>query len=73
MTRTFQIGKTYSCRSACNYDCVFEFKVLARTAKQITIEDCFGKIRKRGIKVSSDGAEWCLPLGSYSMAPVINA
>ena len=72
MTTTFQIGKTYATRSLCDYDCIFSFTVVARTAKTITIEsNAWGQV-KRGIR-TYDGVEVCKPLGSYSMSPTIHA
>lgn len=72
MTATFQIGTTYTTRSACDHECVFAWTVVARTAKQITLEDRRGERTKRGISLWN-GVEQCLPHGRYSMAPVISA
>ena len=69
----FKTGETYSARSICDYDCVFSFTILSRTAKTVTIEK-HGRITKRGVKHSEyDNCEMCYPLGSYSMAPTIYA
>ncbi len=68
----FTVGKTYFARSACNYDCIFEYKVLKRTAKFITIEDKFGDTKRVGIS-NRDGIEKAKPEGTYSMCPVISA
>lgn len=72
MTTTFEIGQTYSTRSLCDYDCIFTFKVIARTAKQVTLESNAWGVKKRGIKIY-DGVETCSPLGTYSMSPTIRA
>lgn len=72
MTNTFQIGKTYTARSACDYDCIYSWTVIARTAKQITLKDKHGRISKRGIR-TYDGIEVCSPNGRYSMSPSIYA
>lgn len=72
MTTTFEVGQTYSTRSICDYDCIFSFKVIARTAKQVTIESNTWGVKKRGIKIY-DGVETCSPLGTYSMSPTIRA
>lgn len=69
--KKFVENQTYSCRSACDYDTIFSWKVIARTAKQLTLEQ-HGKTFKRGIYVYN-GVENCRPSGSYSMAPVISA
>ena len=74
--KKFEIGKTYSMRSACNYDCVWTYEVIARTAQMITLKDDFGKITKcRIAKQTSEyfKAECVKPLGSYSMAPILVA
>lgn len=72
--KPFEIGKTYFCRSLCDYDCIWTFKVIARTASTITIVDTFTErvSRKRISKWSRD-AEQVQPLGSYSMAPILSA
>lgn len=73
--KTFEIGKTYSTRSACNHDCVWNYKVIARTTSTITITD--GKETKicRINKMYSEyrNAETIFPLGRYSMAPILSA
>ncbi len=68
---TFQVGATYTARSAANYDCVWAFEVTARTAKFVTLREGDETMRV-GVKVDQDG-EWALPFGTYSMAPVIRA
>lgn len=68
----FEVGKTYTCRSACDYNTVFEYTVIARTAKRITIEDKHGNTQKRGVYMYG-ATEQCKPEGTYSMCPVISA
>ena len=68
----FEIGKTYGCRSICDSNCIFEYEVLNRTAKQVTLRNWQGEIVRRGVQVDN-GEEFCRPEGSYSMAPVIRA
>ena len=72
MTAKFEVGKTYTARSLCDYDCVFEWTVLARTEKQMTLRDRHGEVSKRGVR-SFDGVEVCFPQGRFSMSPSINA
>ena len=67
----FIVGRTYRTRSACDYDCIFAWEVVARTEKQLTLSDR-GNIFKRGIR-TYNGVETCRPLGTYSMCPVISA
>lgn len=68
----FKVGKTYICRSICDWDCIFEFAVVARSTKQITIKDDIMGGRKVGVKIEA-GEEFCRPLGRYSMAPILRA
>ena len=65
---TFQVGKTYTTRSACDHNCVFSVVVASRTAKTIKTAD--GKTLRIGMY---DGAEFVKPMGSYSMAPIVCA
>ena len=69
-TAAFTIGATYTTGRAADY--IWTFTVIARTAKFITIEDKYGDVARVGVKVDG-GREWALPLGSYSMAPVISS
>ena len=73
--KKFEIGQTYSMRSACMHDCTWEYTVTKRTAQTITITD--GKETKtcRISKASTQyrGAETIYPLGQYSMAPSLSA
>ena len=68
---TFEPGKFYSTRSACNYDCIITARIIKRTAKTVTAE-VEGKVKtfRPGIY---DGAEYIRPWGSYSMAPILRA
>ena len=68
---TFQVGETVATRSACDYNCIFAFTVVARTAKFVTLDDG-RKTYRVGVKTSQiDGTEYALPFGSFSMAPVV--
>ena len=67
----FETGKTYSTRSICDYDCIFSFEVIARTAKRLTLS-YRGKTSQRGVYIYN-GIEQCKPMGTYSMCPVISA
>ena len=73
--KKFEIGETYSVRSACNHECVWTYTVTARTAQTITVTD--GKeVRKLRIskRVSEyRAAESVFPLGQYSLAPILSA
>lgn len=67
----FIVGETYSCRSICDWDCIFSFKIVRRTEKTVTIS-YHGKEVRRTIRVA-DGSEQIDPHGRYSMAPVLRA
>jgi hypothetical protein len=72
MNTTFEIGKTYYAHSACDYDTIFAYTVIKRTAKFITIDSGYDT-RRVGVRRNNDGIEICLPQGSFSMAPVLRA
>lgn len=73
--KKFEIGKTYSMRSACDHNCIWTYTVTARTAQTVTISD--GKeVKKCRIskKISEyRNAETIFPLGQYSMCPSLTA
>jgi hypothetical protein len=71
MTTQFQVGKTYETRSIADYDTIFSFKILARTAKTALITNRGAPV-KRGIYVY-EGVEQIRPYGTYSMCPIISA
>ena len=69
--RKFEIGKTYTTRSACDHNCIFRHEILNRTVKMVTIK-VHGEIVRRKIHIY-DGNEMISPYDTYSMAPVLNA
>lgn len=73
--KQFEIGKEYSMRSPCDHECVWTYTVTARTEKTITLTDGKKTIKCRIIANLSNfrNAESVLPLGRYSMAPVLTA
>lgn len=71
-TRTFTPGDELACRSYGDWDCIFRFTVLKRTAKFVTLAYYDDTLRV-GVKVDRDGNEFCYPLGSYSMSPTLRA
>lgn len=73
--KTFEIGNTYSMRSACDHNCVWTYEVVARTAQMVTLSDGVETIKCRINKKISEWnkAETVFPLGRYSMAPVLSA
>ena len=74
--KKFEVGKKYSMRSIGDWDCVWTYKVVARTAKTITIESEDGEIKKCRINkylLDIEGIEGVYPLGRYSMCPTLMA
>lgn len=72
----FEIGKVYECHSICDYDCIWTYTVIARTASTVTlVNDTTGKIQKNRILGYSKqfGYEIVRPLGNYSMCPTLCA
>lgn len=67
----FEVGKKYSSRAICNYNCIFEIEVTKRTAKSIAYK-YEGKDRRSKINYDSDGNEYIVP-DRYSMAPSFHA
>lgn len=80
--KEFKVGKFYEMRSACDHNCVWRFKVVGRSACTVTLQPVDANKQNRGTvirsrinKVISErrGAESVMPLGRYSMAPVLSA
>ena len=66
----FEAGKSYSCRSIGDQDCVFKFKVIRRTDKTLWL-DYEGKTLTVRARFNGTKGESCMPLGRYSMAPIL--
>ena len=71
-TIKFEVGKKYFCRSIADTDCVFEFEVVKRTEKTVTIKDFMGKTKRKKINMEN-GIEYIYPLGQFSMAPTLRS
>ena len=73
--KKFEIGKEHRCRSICDHECVWTYKVVARTAQMITVTDGDEVKKLRIIKGLSEyrNAESVYPLGKYSMCPILSA
>jgi hypothetical protein len=69
---TFQIGQSYSGRFIGDADAVFQVKILARTAKTVTVIGPNGMAQHR-VSRDLEGGEQIFPFGKYSMAPVCRA
>lgn len=74
----FEVGNLYACRSICDHNCIWIYKVLKRTESTITIQS-EGKGEKPVTKrINKKVSEWydaeaIYPLGNYSMAPILSA
>lgn len=73
--KKFEIGKTYSMRSACDHNCIWTYTVTNRTAQTVTISDGKEVKKCRISKKHSEyrNAETIFPLGQYSMCPSLTA
>jgi hypothetical protein len=70
-TVKFQAGVSYYCRSICNYDCVWHFRIIRRTAASVWVL-VNGEEVRRGVEVW-EGVEQFAPFGRYSMSPTVSA
>lgn len=70
---TFKTNWTYTTRSTCNHDCIFEGVITKRTAKTVTIKMHGEDAKRCKVHLDHEGNEFIFPLGRYSMAPVFNA
>jgi len=73
--KKFEINKKYKNNFIGDSELFYELTVISRTAKTITIKDCYGVKKLRVIKKLSEykGEESVYPHGSYSMCMVISA
>lgn len=69
----FEVNKKYFARSICDSDCIFKFEILNRTEKTVTIKENYihSKPIRKKIYFDDSGAEYILPLGDYSFAPIL--
>ena len=68
----FLVGHTYTDRSPCDHNCVFEFTVTARSKSFVTLEEDGKSIGKKKI-YRDDKGEYCKPLGDYSMCVILRS
>jgi hypothetical protein len=67
----FTVGRTYTCRSIGDHNCIWSFVVTSRTEKSVVI---FGNGEVKRCKIHDEGeGEFIFPLGRYAMAPVLRA
>ncbi len=72
-TTIFKVNKTYSMRSACDHNCIWNATVLKRTAQFVTLKVDREKEPVRCKVRIHNNTEVCSPLGNYSMSPVLAA
>ena len=74
--KKFEVGKRYGMNSICDSDCWWYYTVIARTACTITLKSDRGEVikcRMNSKRNEIHGCEAVLPLGSFSMCPVLTA
>jgi len=67
----FKTGETYTAHSICDYDIVWSFEILRRTAKSVWVE-VDNKIVRRAIDIFQN-TETFSPFGKYSMSATVHA
>ena len=65
---TIQPNTTITAVSICDSNCIFEVYVISRVKNIVTLRIDNEIIRKK-VNIDSDGNEYVMALGSYSMAP----
>lgn len=69
----FEQGKKYWCNSVCDSNCTWLFEIIKRTDNNVWIKDHHtGETVRKKVKVWND-VEEVMPLGTYSMAPILSA
>ena len=80
--KRFEVGKKYYMFSPCDQSCTWEYEVIKRTEKMITLkpiepewmrEENREKVRRVKVLTDNSDEEWARPLGSYSMCPILRA
>lgn len=79
--KKFEVGKKYYMRSICDYDCVWTYQVVSRTAGTVVLQqvrngEAYGdeaRFRINRKRTEMLGAECVMPTGTYSMAPSLHA
>lgn len=70
----FEVGKKYVCSSVVNSNSRYEFEVIKRTEKTITIKNDDGEVIRRKVNTNQQGTiELIYPSGKYSMCLVLSA
>lgn len=69
--KKFKLNTEYKAKSICDYDCIFNFRIIKRTEKTVTIATRDGE--KRCKIYVFENVETIYPLGNYSMCPILRA
>jgi hypothetical protein len=69
----FEVGKTYECRSVCDRNCVWKYRVTKVSASMVTIESRSEGAKRKKIYTDNEGVQICYPQGQYSMCPILSA
>lgn len=70
--KKFKAGMILQQASFCNSDCIFEWKVIKRTAKQITLEQYGKQFRVKVHTDIDDRSERLYPQGKFSMCACVD-
>jgi hypothetical protein len=72
MNSTIQAGQVLTARSICDYECIYEVRVIERKGSFVKVETMHGLKR---VKVQADymGRECIYAHGKFSMCPVFRA
>lgn len=72
--KKFEVFKTYSCRSICNHECIWNFEIIRRTKTTVLVRLTTGtEVLRKKLYFDDKGNEMIYPLGQYSMAPILRA
>ena len=69
----FEVGKAYYMTSPCDHECRWFYRVNRRTAKSVWLRQIGTANVERKVISVHGGVEQVLPLGRYSMAPILGA
>ena len=70
--KKFEVNQKYFASSPCDHNCIWTFRVIKRTEKTVLLKNEYGDLKRCKIHEFKD-EEYCYPLGSYSMCPVLSA
>jgi len=67
---TIQPNTVITAVSACDSNCIFRAEVLSRKGNFVTLKiEGYRDIVRKKVKIGSDGSEYVMALGEYSLAP----